>query len=181
MPQRPPRRPRPPIDQARLEELALSYVGRFATTRAKLASYLSRKLRERGWSGDRAPDVEALVERHVRTGLIDDAAYAMAKAEALGRRGYGANRVRQQLRVAGISEEDGGDALDHAAGEAATAALRFAQRRRFGPFAAKGAEPAQRQKQIAAMVRAGHPLRLALLITACPPGDIPDAEQLRPE
>ena len=29
--------------------MALAYVGRYATTRAKLASYLGRKLRERGW------------------------------------------------------------------------------------------------------------------------------------
>jgi hypothetical protein len=29
----------------------LGYAGRYATTRARLAAYLERKLRERGWSG----------------------------------------------------------------------------------------------------------------------------------
>ena len=46
------RRPRPPLEQEKLSELALSYVGRFATSRAKLATYLERKVRERGWTGE---------------------------------------------------------------------------------------------------------------------------------
>jgi regulatory protein len=44
-----PRRALPPLDQAALQELALRYVGKYATTRAKLRAYLGRKLRERGW------------------------------------------------------------------------------------------------------------------------------------
>ena len=46
---------RKPLNEERLHELALFYVGRFATTRAKLIAYLSRKLRERGWEGERQP------------------------------------------------------------------------------------------------------------------------------
>ena len=47
-------------------------------------------------------------------------------------------------------------------GEARWAALRLAERRGFGPFGASGPpEPAKRQKQIAAMLRAGHPLDTA--------------------
>ena len=69
MPHRAPRRPRPPLDQAKLEELALSYVGRFATTRAKLASYLGAQAARARLGEDRPPpDIDALVERHVRSG-----------------------------------------------------------------------------------------------------------------
>lgn len=156
----------------------MAYVGRFATTRAKLASYLSRKLRERGWDGPNDADVDALVQRHSRAGLVDDAAFAMARAQSLGRRGYGAARVRQQLRVAGVHDDDGADALDRAARDAVTAALRFAERRRFGPFAADEPDPCLRQRQVAAMIRAGHPLGLSLAILRCAPGDHPDALML---
>ena len=52
--------------------MALFYVGRFATSRAKLTSYLKRKIRERGWDGGGEPDVEAVTERLVRLGYIDD-------------------------------------------------------------------------------------------------------------
>ena len=81
------KKPRPPLDAERLERLALHYVGRYATTRAKLAAYLQRKLKERGWAGDSPPAVERLVERFSDAGYIDDAAFASARAAALQRRG----------------------------------------------------------------------------------------------
>ena len=56
-------KPRPPLDRKGLEELALRYVGKYATTRAKLTSYLARKLRERGWSHSAEPDLEAIANR----------------------------------------------------------------------------------------------------------------------
>ena len=100
------RKRRPPLDAARLDELALVYVGRFATTRAKLSSYLARKIRERGWEDARPADVEGVVERLSALGYVDDAAYALSKSRALTGRGFGARRVRQSLRAAGIAEED---------------------------------------------------------------------------
>src|SRR5262249_2903620 len=101
------RRAPPPLNEEKLGELALRYVGRFATTRAKLRSYLERKLRERGWDGARAPDPEGLAERFASLGYIDDAGFALAKSRALTGRGYGTRRVDQALRVAGIDEDDG--------------------------------------------------------------------------
>lgn len=181
---RPSRKPRPPLDQARLDELALYYVGRFATTRARLSDYLGRKLRERGWAGPGdAADVEALVTRFARSGLIDDSAYALAKAQSLARRGYGRRRLSVALRSAGVGDGDGAQAYDHADQEAAAAALRFAERRRIGPFASTVPDKLrersrQREKQVAAMVRAGHPLRLSLAILRLEPGAIPDPEEL---
>ena len=56
-------RPRPPLDEAKLGELAVHYVGRFATSRAKLTTYLNRKLKERGWAGARPADPGAVAER----------------------------------------------------------------------------------------------------------------------
>lgn len=150
------RSPRP-LDSARLEELALAYVARFATSAAKLEGYLARKLRERGWDGEDAPPVAALVERFVRSGYVDDLAYARMKSSSLLRRGYGERRVGQALHAAGI----GGEVRDEVrAGEAAQrqAALAMAQKRGFGPFGRTEPERAVREKQIAAMLRAGHRL-----------------------
>ena len=64
------------LDEASLERLAIRYVERFATSRARLVRYLERKLAERGWSGGDAPPVEALATRLVALGYVDDAAYA---------------------------------------------------------------------------------------------------------
>ena len=114
----------------------LSYAGRYATTRARLAAYLGRKLRERGWDGEGEPPVAELVARMAALGYVDDRAFAAARAAALSRRGYGARRVGAALRGAGIGEEDGAEARELAAAAAWEAALRFAERRRIGPFAA---------------------------------------------
>lgn len=149
------RRPPPPLTAAKLEELALSYVARFATSAAKVEQYLARKLRERGWEDDRAADPKAIVERFVELGYIDDEAWARSKGGSLMRRGYGARRVDQALGAAGIGEE----LRDEVRGDEADlrrAAITLAQRRRLGPWSAHPPDRAAREKQIAAMLRAGH-------------------------
>ncbi len=177
--QRTPRRSVPPLNEAKLQELALSYVGRFATTRAKLRSYLARKIRERGWSGEKDADLDALANRFASQGYIDDAAYALSKAQGLTARGYGERRVVEKLRVAGVEEADGKAARDHAQDEQLSAALRFAERRRLGPFARqKLAERSEREKAIAAMVRAGHSFGLARAIVEMEPGAALDMDEL---
>jgi len=173
------RRPRPPLDQDRLNELALFYVGRYATTRAKLSFYLERKIRERGWGGDRDPDVEGLVERFAETGLVDDASFALAKSRSLSERGYGGGRVRQALRAAGIDETDGEAARELRADEAAASAIRFARRRRIGPFADAVPDRAGRERALAAMIRAGHSFELAKAVIDMAPGSECDVEELR--
>jgi regulatory protein len=173
-----PRKPRPPLDQGKLDELALRYVGRFATTRAKLIAYLKRKLRERDWAGEREADVSAIAERLARLGYIDDAAYALAKTRSLSGRGYGKRRVRQSLAAAGVGEEDSTGASELAEAERVEAALRFARRRRLGPYAERRAERDEREKAIAAMIRAGHSFGLARAIVALEPGSEPALEEL---
>jgi regulatory protein len=96
------RRPPSPLDVAAMERLALRYVERFATTRGKLADYLRRKIRERGWDGEPGDPV-ALAEKLAELGYIDDRAFAEARASALGRRGLGARRVAGALREARIA------------------------------------------------------------------------------
>lgn len=173
-----PGKPRPPLTAAKLDELALHYVGRFATSRAKLLTYLRRKLRERGWDGESEPDLEGLAGKLVRLGYIDDRAYALSKARSLTSRGYGERRVGQALAVAGIGEDDGSEARSLAKSEAVEAALRFARRRAIGPFASARPEPREREKALAAMIRAGHGFALARAIVDLEPGSDADSESL---
>lgn len=174
-----PARKRKPLNAERLHELALFYVGKFATTRSKLSAYLNRKLRERGWEGEATPDVDRLVQRLAASGLVDDALYALSKSRSLSERGYGVARVRQSLRAAGVGEEDGAAAHELAADEAASAALRFARRRRIGPFADAVPDRAERERALAAMVRAGHGFDLAKAVVDSEPGSDPDLEELK--
>lgn len=170
---------RPPLDAAKLQELALRYVGRFATSRAKLAAYLARKVRERGWDDPRAPDFDAVADRLSALGYIDDAAYALSKSRALASRGYGKRRLDQKLRVDGIGEDDGTAAREFADAEAVDAALRYAKRRRIGPFGDGSSDPREREKAIGALIRAGHPFALARAIAGLTQETDIDVEELR--
>jgi len=144
-----------------------------------LRTYLERKVRERGWSGDSEPDPAAIAERFAKQGYVDDSAYALAKSRSLTGRGYGKRRLVQALRSAGVDENEGAAAIDHADEAAVSAALRFAQRRRFGPYAAHSpSEIKEREKALAAMIRAGHGFALANAIISMTPNDEPNIEQL---
>ena len=164
-----------PLDETALRDLALSYVARFATTAAKLEGYLARKVRERGVAEDdegrtRDLDITGLVSRLIELRYIDDDAYARSRSRDLTGRGYGQRRVEQALWAAGVEEQT---RADNAPSEAASrrAASRLAKKRGFGPFDRKRPDPDDdqrssddqreavrkaREKQVAAMLRAGH-------------------------
>lgn len=166
---RQPRRPRPPLDEVALKELGLAYVARFATSRGKLTDYLRRKLRERGWGGSGEPPVARIVDWAVEAGFVDDKAYALAKAQSLGGRGFGERRVGQALQAAGINEDDSATARDFSRETAEEAAIRFARRKRIGPFGPPPADRRESERAMAAMMRAGHGFELAKRVLALPP------------
>lgn len=167
-------RPVPPLDGAALERLALRYVERYATTRAKLAAYLRRKLRERGWAGEAEPGVEQLVEKLSELRYVDDASFAAARASGLTRRGFGPRRIALSLRAAGIRDDDLAAAAESVAEQAWDAALTFARRKRIGPFAAAAPDRIGREKALATMLRAGHAIDMARRIASAAPGVVPD-------
>ena len=169
------KKPRPPLTPETLERLALHYVGRYATTRAKLKTYLARKVKERGWEGAR-PDLDALAERLSKLGYVDDAAFAASRAASMQRRGYGERRVTEAFRAAGIAEADGADAMAQTRDGALEAAIRFARRKRIGPFAATKPDQHAARKAFAAMMRAGHSFEIARRVLEASAEDIPDSD-----
>lgn len=147
--------------------MALAYVARFATSAAKLEAYIKRKLRERGWDGEGEPDTAALIARFVAAGYVDDEAWARAKSGSLLRRGYGMRRVSQALGAGGIAEELR-ESVRPGEGEQRRAALALARKRGFGPFGREAPDREKREKQLAAMLRAGHALDSARELVDAP-------------
>lgn len=158
------RRPVRPLDAATLHALALAYVARYATTSAKLKRYLDRKIAERGWSEGSPADVQGIVARMAELRYIDDEIFAQNRAEALRRRGYGAGRVRLALASSGIARDLCEQAALETPEEARDAAIRYAQRRRFGCFGETAPDRKLFEKQLAAMVRAGHGFEIARVV-----------------
>jgi regulatory protein len=170
-----PRRPhdRPPLGAEALERLALAYAGRYATSRAGLARYLLRKIRERGWGEEEPPQPEDIAERFATLGYVDDKGLAEARGRSLARRGLGARRLAGALGALGIAAPDAAEALTIADAAAWDTALRYAERRRIGPFARAVPDEAGRRRFFAAMIRAGHSSQLARKIIAALPGVVP--------
>ena len=161
-----------PLDSARLRALALHYAGRYATTRAKLATYLNRKIRERGWEGDAPADLETLVADFAELGYVNDAGFAEARARSFVRQGFGTRRLAQDLSAAGIAETDSYEAMASASDGAWASAGNFAKRKRIGPFGSGDTTPEQRQKQLQAFLRAGHSWDIARKFVQAQPGEI---------
>lgn len=167
---------RPALDQQALRDIALAYVGRYATSRARLSRYLVRKLRERGWNGEDEPDVAGLTARFCELGYVDDAAFARMKGASMGRRGLGVARVRSALAADGIGEIDRAAAEEQARAESWTAAETLARKKRIGPYAANRADPRQRERQIAMFLRAGHGFDTARVWVDAAPGELPERD-----
>lgn len=159
-----------PLDAEMLNMLALSYLGRYATTRSKLRFYLARKLAARGWSGDGEAPIDTIVERCAELGYVDDASFAAARGAALTRRGFGEHRVAAALRAVGIDAETAAPVREAARADALQAALALARRKRFGPFAESDVDPDQRRRNMAALLRAGHAPDIARRIAYALPG-----------
>ncbi|TPE59096.1 regulatory protein RecX [Sandaracinobacter neustonicus] len=160
-----PKKPPPPLDQAALEAIALRYLERFQTSRARLLRLLQQKIRARGWKEDAPPpDPEAIAERMVTLGYVNDAAFAEARTRGLARRGMGAGRVQAALSAYGIDADTRSTALE--GHDPWAAALDFARRKRLGPFGPPINDPKLRNRQMGAFARAGHPHGLANRIVA---------------
>lgn len=87
-------------------------------------------------------------------GYIDDAAFAGQWVSARTAKGMGARRIRQELRLKGVSQHDIDEALDSVdEEEALRAAVQAAEKASRGRDLS---DPADRQKIIAALVRRGY-------------------------
>ncbi len=157
------------LNNEKLRSLALHYVGRYATTQAKLAAYLTRKVRERGWQDEVPPGILSIVERMAELRYVDDEAFAQSKAAALKRKGLGSYRIITSLTHAGINrdlaQENGSMDND----EAFAVALAFARKKRIGPFSIQEADKALYGRWMATMMRAGHKSDVAHAVLRHPP------------
>ncbi|MBY0431851.1 MAG: RecX family transcriptional regulator [Rhodospirillales bacterium] len=152
------------ITAASLENAALHYLERFATSSENLRRVLCRKvMRAAQAHGDDPAEgmalIEPLIERYRLSGVLDDGAYAEMKARSLHRRGGSERMIRAKLAARGVAApeiDDGLAALDSGSEDREwQAALAFARRRRLGPFRPAELRAQHRDRDLAALARAG--------------------------
>lgn len=159
-PLKPPKR----ITTAYLENVALFYLERFASSAENLRRVLLRRVeRSARFHGDDAAAgaalVDELITRYRRCGLLDDQRFAESRSRSLHRRGASLRAIRQTLAARGLAPETIEQALDglrddHADPDLA-AAQAYARRRRIGPYRPSETREAQRDRDMAALGRAG--------------------------
>ncbi|MFV3127553.1 regulatory protein RecX [Niveispirillum sp. KHB5.9] len=164
------------VSSAYLDRAALHYLERFASSSANLRKLLLRRVdaSARAHGTDPAEGrewVEALIQRYQRQGILNDGLYAEMKAGGLQRRGGSTRMIRQKLTAKGLDDGQveaalaGLEGADEGEAEM-KAAIAYARRRRLGGFRPDRGLPeeevrARRDKDIAAMARAGFDLETA--------------------
>lgn len=188
---RPERRQRTPISagpaptEARLRDAALAHLARFAATEAGLRQVLQRRVDR--WarraeaegadtSGAAAARAAAarVAQAMVAAGVVDDAAFAAARARRLNRAGRSRQAIAAHLAGKGVAREAAAAALPEDAGAELDAALARCRRRRIGPFAAEPMSREVRLKALAALARAGFGRDVAEAALDTPPGEAAD-------
>src|SRR5579875_2107586 len=98
------------ITAARLENVALHYLSRYASSSGHLRRVLMRRVERAAAAHGDDPEagarlVDELVARYLRSGLIDDRTYAAHKAAILRRRGVSRFGIRGKLRQKGVDAD----------------------------------------------------------------------------
>lgn len=169
-----PRKPRK-TSPASLERAALHHLQRYAATTSGLRRVLMRRVQRSAKAHGTDPAqgriwIDALLERLVRSGLLDDARFAAVRAESLLRRGTSLRGIAAKLKAKGVAAPEVRGALaalrDEGADPDLAAARALARRRRIGPFAK--APGGDRQRELGILVRAGFSYSLAKKVLAEP-------------
>jgi regulatory protein len=151
----------------------LEYLGRYATSAENLRRVLLRRIRRRARGDSDAvqqmrPLIDAAIERHRRSGLLDDDAYAAQWTAALFCRGASLTRIRARLIAKGVPAALAADALSAlrtgAADPDLAGACALARRRRLGPYRIA---PGDHAREFAVFARAGFSRQVAEAVLAC--------------
>jgi regulatory protein len=148
---------------------AVNYLSRYASSRHKLGQILQR-FADRKLIDCDADDIAAAIHQTVdkckQLGYLDDWQFAVTVARSQRRLGRSKAVIRQRLRQHSLGDDIIAHALVEADENSANgdlqAAIRFAQRRRLGPFAQRHSTHHQRlnpyqwkKRDLDAMARAG--------------------------
>ncbi|MGH1571482.1 regulatory protein RecX [Methylobacterium sp. P31] len=168
-----------------LERAALHYLERYSASTEMLRRTLARRVEKRARLRGEDPAafaemIAATVARAVSAGLVDDTRFADTRLATLRRRGTSSRGASAKLVAKGVPREvveaamqAERDALPD--GEAETielqAARAYAKRRRLGPYRRPDQRAGHRDRDLAALARAGFSYDLARRVVDAEPDE----------
>lgn len=155
------------ISSQYLENAALYYLQRYATSAANFRRVMRRKIQRSCTFHKTDPEefyplVDALVTRYIAAGLLNDKGFAEARVSSLRRQGRSKSAIVAKLAAKGLGRAEVEAALEGHDGEASeaaelAAAMKLAKKKKLG----NAEDPKQRQKELAVLARAGFSFDIA--------------------
>lgn len=152
--------------EERLTRAAIHYLERYSSSLENLRTVLSRKVKRAAMAHDRSPDefleiVDRVVDKCRRAGMVDDRAYAETKLVGLRRRGRSKRQIEATLASKGVDRDLIASVMDQDDTSELEAAQTYARRRRLGPWRTSGQRQERRERDMAALCRAGYSFDIA--------------------
>lgn len=156
------------ITKSYLHGAAYRYLERYATTEANLFLILKRKtdriLSQNDHNNVDISEVETwindVVAICVKHGLVNDRLYAESKLNSYTISGNSLPNIKNKLRSKGVPQDIISDVINDAISNTPNinikSAIKYAKKRRFGPFRVRAVHENTLDKELAAMARAGY-------------------------
>ena len=159
----------------RMMTKAIDYLGKYASSRHKLTQILQR-FASRKLADYKEEDIAAAIKQTIdqcnQLGYLDDQQFAISLARSQRRLGRSQAMIRKRLRQhdldSGLIAKALAEADDNSANGDMQAAIRYAQRRRLGPFAKRQRSHhhlrnayQSKKRDLGAMGRAGFSLAIS--------------------
>lgn len=168
----------PPPSEENLKAYAMRYLARFAASEDRLRRLLLRRAAKAAAAHamedvDPRDAITNVLADMRRLGFLDDRLFAEARARSLNQRGQPPRTIRARLKQQGVAGPTVEAALDRLAEDLAgdperIAAIALARRRKLGPFASADRRVERRERDLAAMARAGFAYDVALSVVDAP-------------
>ena len=172
--------PKPSAEQIkkRLANKAIHYLGRYATTSARL-EFILRKFAQRKL--DKADPalldqmIKEVIKGCVKLGYLDDEAFILSQFRQGLRSGFSQRRILLKLAQRGISRDMALAVMDKKSSGAPNkkdselaAALIYARKKSIGPYSREGLRPEDNQRHLARLARNGFAFNVAKQVMAVP-------------
>lgn len=158
------------ITGAYLENAGLYYLEKFSTSSENFRQVMTRKVMRSAEFHETDPEeglslLSDMIERFLRSGLLDDKLYTDARTKTLHKRGNSARQITAKLMQKGVPSEFIDQSLQELKRETGDpelkAAATYARRRRLGPYRLPEQREDKKIKDLSAMARAGFPYHIA--------------------
>lgn len=157
------------ITKKRLQNIALFYLQRFESSTENLRTVLKRRIDKYAFQVEDFDKeeaygwVEEIIEEFEGYKYIDDERYAKIKVKSYVEAGKSPRYIKAKLRQKGIEEESIETILDEEEYDVFTAALKFAKKKRIGPYRLDEEEREEyRAKDLAKLAQAGFDYDVAI-------------------